>query len=108
MTDGIEHLPDLLIAPLEKCNVIPGVGLALFNQFDLCGRSAKAVDDDASRDLADLLRAGLASDFDVILLRVGLGSQFGNDFPIDGDCTLDDQLFRLASRSDAGRGYDLL
>ena len=50
----------------------------------------------------------LAVHADVVAAGVGLGAQLGDDFAVDLDAALLDQLFGAAAAGDAGLGHDLL
>src|SRR6185503_4588825 len=50
----------------------------------------------------------LAIDFNVVPLRIGFAAEFGGHLAFYGDASLRDQFFRLAPRSDACCGNNLL
>ena len=50
----------------------------------------------------------LATHLDVILARVGLGSQLGDRLPIYGDTAVKDELLSFAARGNSRSRYDLL
>jgi hypothetical protein len=87
VANRVEHAADLLVASFKKGDTVPGVGGALFDQFDLGRSGAGTFEDDPPLKLEDLLMAGLALDLDLIDLGDtfrSVGDQLGK-VPIVGE-----------------------